>query len=410
MSGIVMTYRSTNVVFKRINFLIKELEYKALGLVAVASVILGLVLARYVVVYLVGPRPRDAFVLRALNIARLWSFSAAPLPCFVTVGSTLTQEALDVFCQKYHILDDVHPELPAPYQTIHDSPAEIDLFAFIRHADLIKGDQHDNVEDVKPHNLDEGGGDAEVRDQTEESDRVAQDQDVNIFADEDVQVVVVDKPIGTRKKRKVASGTSGFNLPPKKLREDHDTSGVVGASTAGKSVVALQGLLDQSTLAAEVGVTAVETVPFVTSYVTLTPDHDGGEHTDSVSGPNLRTRHPAERFVISSDSSHHFSTNAADYEVTSIVRSFAPPSLIMTAAVGGTSSAPALVAGIELVHASIFVDSASIGEVRQDVTGPSKPARTKLSADTFYVSQEMDSETLQQIYCNAPLRKEDVMS
>ncbi|GJZ04880.1 hypothetical protein Tco_0538155 [Tanacetum coccineum] len=37
------------------------------------------------------------------------------------VKSTLTQTALDAFCQKYHIPDVVHPELPTPNQSIHDS-------------------------------------------------------------------------------------------------------------------------------------------------------------------------------------------------------------------------------------------------------------------------------------------------
>ncbi|GKD39537.1 hypothetical protein Tco_1259744 [Tanacetum coccineum] len=39
------------------------------------------------------------------------------------VTSTLTQTALDAFCQKCHIPDIVHPELPGPNQNIHNSPA-----------------------------------------------------------------------------------------------------------------------------------------------------------------------------------------------------------------------------------------------------------------------------------------------
>ncbi|GKG16540.1 hypothetical protein Tco_0361497, partial [Tanacetum coccineum] len=38
------------------------------------------------------------------------------------------------------------------------------------------------------------------------------------------------------------------------------------------------------------------------------------------------------------------------------------------------------------------------GTVGPDIAGPSQPADTELSADTFYVSQDMDSETLRQIY------------
>ncbi|GJU98790.1 hypothetical protein Tco_1328061 [Tanacetum coccineum] len=38
------------------------------------------------------------------------------------VTSTLTQTALDAFCQKYHIPDTIHPELPGPNQNIRNSP------------------------------------------------------------------------------------------------------------------------------------------------------------------------------------------------------------------------------------------------------------------------------------------------
>ncbi|GJY41848.1 hypothetical protein Tco_0429118 [Tanacetum coccineum] len=81
-----------------------------------------------------------------------------------------------------------------------------------------QGDQNDNVEDVGPHDLNKEGGGAEVGDQTEESDCV-----------EDVQAAVADKPRGTRRKRKASGGASGSNLPPKKLREDHGTSGDASA-------------------------------------------------------------------------------------------------------------------------------------------------------------------------------------
>ncbi|GJZ56345.1 hypothetical protein Tco_0611538 [Tanacetum coccineum] len=34
----------------------------------------------------------------------------------------LTQKGLDIFCHKFHILEDVHPQLPSPNQTIHEMP------------------------------------------------------------------------------------------------------------------------------------------------------------------------------------------------------------------------------------------------------------------------------------------------
>ncbi|GJR65750.1 hypothetical protein Tco_0011815 [Tanacetum coccineum] len=444
--------------------------------------------------------------------------------------STLTQAVLDAFCQKYHIPDTVHPELPARNQSIHDSPAgkigvytrffefanfriplsqflvdvlgyfcinlsqlsvivaakvdasvfplsvlwhtkktmtrdpslaadefsaearyydldanvypifltdaeeEMDLFAFIRHADPTKvqigewqieegqvpllestrgrvimlageseqGGQHDNVKDAEPHGLNEEGGSDVVRDQTEGSGRVAQDEEVNIVVDEDVKAAVVDKP-KVQKKRRRAAGASGSDHPPKKLREDHDTSSDVGASTGGKSLAAIQELFERSTLNVEVGVTVAATMHFITSSVTLTLEREGGGKTDSVSGPNLPTRHLAERFVISSDSSHHSSTNVADVEVTSIVRSSVPPPPVLTAVVAsttiaGATSAPVHGSGTGPVYCSIFRDSASPSAAEAHAAGPSHPAGAEVSADTFYVSQEMDSETLQQTY------------
>ncbi|GJR92289.1 hypothetical protein Tco_0264463, partial [Tanacetum coccineum] len=67
-------------------------------------------------------------------------------------------------------------------------------------------------------------------------------------------------------------------------------------------------------------------------------------------------------------------------------------------AVADTSSAPALGASTEPVHASIFADSASPSAAGPDTAGPSYPHSTNISSDNFYVSQEMDYVTLQHIY------------
>nr|GEV45994.1 reverse transcriptase domain-containing protein [Tanacetum cinerariifolium] len=55
----------------------------------------------------------------------------------------------------------------------------------------------------------------------------------------EVPTTVVEKPKKMRK-RKVVDGASGSALPPKRLREDHGTFGDAGASTAEKSLAALQ--------------------------------------------------------------------------------------------------------------------------------------------------------------------------
>ncbi|GKB99699.1 hypothetical protein Tco_0985836 [Tanacetum coccineum] len=204
-------------------------------------------------------------------------------------------------------------------------------------------------------------------------------------------------------KRKDTDVVGGSGLPPKKLMEDHGTS---GASVGGKSIVVLQSLLEGSTLAAEVGVTAATTVPFVTSFVTSTPEHAGDCRMDSVTGPNLRTQKPAERFVISSNSPHEPNANAADDEVTSVVRFSIPNPAILTTAVATIviADTSALVSraghgsGAGQVRPSIFRDFISPSVAEVDVAGPSQPVGMEISAGSFYVSQDMDSDTLRQIY------------
>ncbi|GJQ98212.1 hypothetical protein Tco_0009351 [Tanacetum coccineum] len=179
------------------------------------------------------------------------------------------------------------------------------------------GDHNDDVDNVGIHDLNAEGGDTELRDQTEEGGHAVQDEGVNIVADD-------------------------------------------------------EGLLEHSTLAVEISVTAAATMPFVASSVTHTPKREG-------------------------DSSHHSSPNA---EVTSIVRSFIPPPLVMTVAVAttavvGTSFAHVLGAGTGPAIQSLFHDFASPSAAGSDTASPYNPCGVEISFYNFYVSQEMDSKTLQ---------------
>ncbi|GJT83557.1 hypothetical protein Tco_1057899 [Tanacetum coccineum] len=203
---------------------------------------------------------------------------------------------------------------------------------------------------------------------------VAQGVGINIEVDVEAQALVADKPKKFRK-MKTVNGASGSGHPLKRLREDYGTSGDAGASTAGKSFAALQDLLDKSTLAAEIGVTSAATIPFVTSSVTPTPEHEGGEYTDFVFAANFPTKRLAERFVISLDTPHDSNENAADDEVSSVVREVNEPT-----------------------RASIFSYSTTVGNVGPDVARPSQMAGNDISSESFYVSLDMDSETLHQTY------------
>ncbi|GJU98192.1 hypothetical protein Tco_1327463 [Tanacetum coccineum] len=139
-------------------------------------------------------------------------------------------------------------------------------------------------------------------------------------------------PVGTEiprpkrsKKRRVSRESERMpaaSHPPKRLRADYGTTG--GSATGGKSPSVLNRLLQDSRLTVEQGVPALPTLPFITSSVTASPLEEGGDRTDSVTGPSLRTIGPSARFVVLSDSSHHSGANSADPEVDSLVRSAVP--------------------------------------------------------------------------------------
>ncbi|GKD58560.1 hypothetical protein Tco_1296069, partial [Tanacetum coccineum] len=282
----------------------------------------------------------------SIHTAPFWKFPEFFL-CFVGIS-------------RYFEFDDyVYPVF------LTDDDEEMDLFVFINHADPTKdaGNQNDNVQDVG-HDVNEEGAAAGQENPIEAS---------IVCIEDEVPATVVEKAKG------------------------------VVASTGGKSIAALQGLLERSTFPIEVGVTAADTLPFITSSVSLTPEHEGDGHTNSAIGPDLRTQHLAERFVVLLDSPCHSSLNVADVEVYSVTRSLVLDPSIMTTAFATTvvddiSSVSVPRVGDELVYASIFMDFTSTGTVGPDITGPSRPVRTELSSDTFYVSQDMDFKTLQQIY------------
>nr|GEU68651.1 hypothetical protein [Tanacetum cinerariifolium] len=344
-----------------------------------------------------------------------------------SIKSILTQSALDALYEKYHIPDNVHPELPGPNDRIRNSPtvicycgrqglsfrdlvprprfcsdrssvqeadimtwmktvirpsglmmmrvgvlclrplfcslvtisdlfllyAEMNLFAFIHHADPTKvrigemevregefslleltqdrvvllagvNDQENaNFQGVGDDNVNEGGGNATVADQAEEGDHAIQDERVNIVRAEDgFPAIAAEKP-RVQKKRRKADGASGSNHPPKKVRADHDAFGDVGHSTGGKSLAIIQELFEQSTLNVEVDVIAA-------------------------------------------------ATRATE-------RSSMPPPSVLTAVVATTITVDATFAlvhesGTGSVSRSIFRDSASPSTTEENIAGPSQPA------------------------------------
>ncbi|GJW86380.1 hypothetical protein Tco_0161720, partial [Tanacetum coccineum] len=103
-------------------------------------------------------------------------------------------------------------------------------------------------------------------------------------------------------------------------------------------------------LNAEVKGEPILTLPFVTSSVSATPERENENPADSVTGPDLRTISAPQRFVISSDSSHHFSANIMEAKVDSIVRS----STLIIATVATTTVDAAATAKETSVKPSLF--------------------------------------------------------
>ncbi|GJV93963.1 hypothetical protein Tco_1541776 [Tanacetum coccineum] len=237
-------------------------------------------------------------------------------------------------------------------QFLRDNNEEMNLLAFIRTADPTKvriGERQRGEDELKlldttvghtvpllpvapahaQSELDasvdrlfdkEGSGNEE-----EPHDSVDGDQSAGtLIVSEAAEVVGEDViPLRTKqKKRKTNIDAGEPSHPAKKLRDDYGAPG--GPSVAGKSRSAVQRLLAGAVLNAEVRGGPVPTLPFVTSSVSATPEREDEHLADSVTGLNLRTICAPQRFVISSDSSHHSGANIAEAEVDSIARSAAP--------------------------------------------------------------------------------------
>ncbi|GKC30841.1 hypothetical protein Tco_1038135, partial [Tanacetum coccineum] len=246
--------------------------------------------------------------------------------------------------------------------------------------------------------FDEGGG----ANQGDSATGGSNDAEIEpVTTSEDTAAVTAERPKRHRKKRPAVADASGSSHPPKKLRGEGGHRASSGVATGGKSPSVVRELLASSLLNVETGVEAVATLPFVTSSVSATPEREDDNLTDSVTGANLRTIAPAERFVISTDSSHHSSTHASGAKVASVIRSAVPPPVItkavITAATAGIPSAPVPETSAKVntsVHASMFHDSDSVGTVKPDVAGPSHLPRKELSLG----SREVDFEHLHEVF------------
>ncbi|GKA27345.1 hypothetical protein Tco_0713513, partial [Tanacetum coccineum] len=214
--------------------------------------------------------------------------------------------------------------------------------------------------------FDEGGS----GNQAEQGDSASGGHGVGIqLVSEAVETVVEDatpvQPRRQRKRKTIISDAGGPSHPPKKLKEDHGTPS--GAPVGGKSKSVVQRFLARAVQNAEVRGEPISTLPFVTSFVSATPEREDEGHTDSAIGLNLRTIGAPPRFVISSDSSHHSGANIAEAEVYSFVRPSLP---LMTVATNVTSIVdPATTVKEKFVGPSVFGSDSSGGGAYHTVGG-----------------------------------------
>ncbi|GJW03197.1 hypothetical protein Tco_1562053 [Tanacetum coccineum] len=118
---------------------------------------------------------------------------------------------------------------------------------------------------------------------------------------------------------------------------------------------------------------------------------------DSVSRLNLRTRPLHERYVISSDSSHHSDSYS---EAASLVRSVTNVPIV-TVVVATTSDANITTGSKAKDVPKDFKhigDSASAGGIEADAASISKLKKPSISSDSFYALQSLDTETLHRVY------------
>ncbi|GJR97056.1 hypothetical protein Tco_0269230 [Tanacetum coccineum] len=250
------------------------------------------------------------------SAVRVCPWSITSLKC------VLTQEHLDAICAKYFVPEEVHPQLPSSDATMHERPAgKVGMYTrFFDYANyripfstfFVSVLTHFRI----PFSQLSVFGSAKM--------------DLNAFirTTDPRKVRIVERaraeyerPIVTvAKHRTVTLLPTTVSRPSGELSESierefgedgSDGGGQEDASVAGHgNVRPVVPIFSSSVLLLE-GVTALPTLPFITSSVTASPLEEGGDHTDSVIGPSLRSVAASARFVVLSDFSHHSTTNSA---------------------------------------------------------------------------------------------------
>ncbi|GJY00798.1 hypothetical protein Tco_0358950 [Tanacetum coccineum] len=187
---------------------------------------------------------------------------------------------------------------------------------------------------------------------------------------------------------------------PKRSKKKMLPESEVSLLAGGKSPGVLNKLLQDSQLSVEQGVTAFPTLPFITSSVTASPLEEGGDHTDSVTGPSLRSVAASARFVVLSDSSHHSATNSAGPKGDSFVRSIIPVTIEATTVttIATTVAIPADTSKDKSVsHPSVFSASSSSEKTDHNLSLFTGRSGSGFDAGSIH-AEEVTDAGLEEIY------------
>nr|GEW38593.1 hypothetical protein [Tanacetum cinerariifolium] len=252
---------------------------------------------------------------------------------------------------------------------------KMDLFAFICHSDPTKvriWEIELAKKEVKLLKLTE--------DDAEQKHSVKRDDVLDETIAKDVSKVAIEKTKKSKQKRKKTRDANASTFPPKKLRDDYHFATSI---TGKKSLATICSLVPEGS-----------SVPSGIAE----PQDDG--LVDSVSGINLWTCPPSKRYVISSDDSYHSDSRS---EVNFFAKYVVADTYVMTIAVTTIVAVDAFVVQVfkdkvKFGTLETFGDSVSGGEANVNAASSSKLNEPATSSDSFYASQDLDSETLHNIY------------
>nr|GEV84939.1 putative transposase (putative), gypsy type [Tanacetum cinerariifolium] len=312
----------------------------------------------------------------------------------IDIKSVLTQKALDFFCHKFHIPKSVHPQLPSRNQTIHERPVgKIGVYTrFFKYANFRLPLSTFLVDVLRYFRINLSQLSVIVAAKIFHFEILCRVHGIELTVGRVVSLLPVasdrsegeleasvdrlfDEGGSTYQEDSTAGGGHDAMIEPVPYiaeNGDHGTSS--GDATSGKYPI--RELLASSVMNAEVGVTVVATLPFITSSISATPKHEDDNPTDSVIGLNLCTICPAER--------------------SPVLPSVMTEAVITSHAVSAPSlSVPETKTKITSpVHPFVFKNSGSTETVRPDVVGPSYYAEQDLSMG----SRELNTETLYQVF------------